>query len=449
MHRLLSSSGIRGLAIRDISPELCMRVGLSISGKKRGEYVIGHDTRISSPLLADSLIDGLNAGGSDSIFLGLVPTPAVAYYSKRFSGGVAVTASHNPPEYNGLKIFDERGASVPTSFYEEILSAPSQRYARWDSLGSRRDYDGLHEYIQFLSSFSDTRRRWRVGLDPGNGATALTAPLVFRLCGHEVEAVNLAPDGNFPGRGPEPIEPLLLTLAETIRKKSLDIGFAYDGDGDRFAILDENGRFLSQDLALGQMARFYVERHGGPIVVNVDSSSIIDFLVKSAGGEVVRSRVGDPFVVEEIIKSNAVFGGEACGAWIFPRIFLCPDGVLSSILFLNFLDSIGAKASHLRSNLPSFFLERAKLPCRNELKEIFMGKLRERLIGIYPEAEPYSVDGLRLSWRDFTWALIRPSGTEPIIRITVESTDKEKTKGLINSITKHSMEIMEGLKRRG
>lgn len=423
-----------------------MQIGLSLSGKWRGGCVIGHDTRLSSPLLASALINGINAGGSDSIFLGLAPTPAVAYYSRRFSGGVAITASHNPPEYNGLKIFDQRGASVPPSFYEDLLSDCQKRYATWDSLGSKRDCDGLHEYLQFLASNSDTRRRWRVGLDPGNGATSLTAPLAFRLCGHEVETINLAPDGKFPGRGPEPSEAALLKLADLIRKKSLDIGFAYDGDGDRFAVLDENGLFLPQDVTLGQMAKFYAESYGSPVVVNVDTSSLVDFLVKSVGGVVHRSRVGDPFVVEDIIRSNAVFGGETCGAWIFPRILLCPDGVLSSILFLNFLDSMSMKPSQLRSNLPMFFLERTTLPCRNEKKEIFMGELKGRLLSIYPDAEPSNVDGLRLSWSDFTWVLIRPSGTEPIIRITVESTDAERTKELVKSVVRLSMEIMEGIK---
>ncbi|MDH5811531.1 MAG: hypothetical protein QE160_04595 [Candidatus Verstraetearchaeota archaeon] len=447
MHQLVSSSGIRGLAIKEISPDLCFRVGLSISAQSRGEYVVGHDVRLSSPLFANLLMDGLNAGGSDSIFLGLSPTPAVAYYSKLFSGGVAITASHNPPEYNGIKIFNSRGAPVTSSFYEGLLSGIPNRYATWDALGSRTDQEGLHEYLEFLCSISKTKKKWRVGIDPGNGATCITAPLVFRLCGHEVYPINMAPDGKFPGRGPEPDPEWLNSLADLIRKNSLDIGFAYDGDGDRFAILDENGVFISQDIALGQMARFFTKQYGGPVVVNVDSSSVVEFLVKSEGGTIHRSKVGDPYIVEEMLKSGAVFGGETCGAWITPHL-PCPDGVLSSILMLNLLEYWDIKPSNLRSGLPIFFLERAKVRCPNELKRLVMRQLKESIPKIYPRAELSEIDGLRVSLHEFEWVLIRPSGTEPIIRITAESKDMGKTKELIKSITHLLNETMEGLKRK-
>ncbi|MCX8181620.1 MAG: hypothetical protein N3D12_00715 [Candidatus Methanomethyliaceae archaeon] len=446
MHRLVSSSGIRGLAIKEVSPDLCLRVGLSLSAQNRGEYVVGHDVRLSSPLLANLLMDGLNAGGSDSIFLGLSPTPAVAYYSRLFSGGVAITASHNPPEYNGIKIFNNRGASVTTLFYERLLSDISAEYATWDTLGSRRNQEGLHEYLEFLCSISKTRRKWRIGIDLGNGATCITAPLVFRLCGHEVFPVNLAPDGKFPGRGPEPNPESLNSLAEMIRKNSLDIGFAYDGDGDRLAILDENGVFISQDIALGQMARFFIKQYGGSVVVNVDSSSIVDLLIKSEGGTVHRSKVGDPYILEEMLKRGAIFGGETCGAWITPHL-PCPDGVLSSILILNLLEYLDIRPSQLSSGLPNFFLERTKVRCPNELKQLVMRQLKESLPEIYPETELSEIDGLRLSWHDFEWALIRPSGTEPFIRITAESKEQVKAKELIKSIKDILNETMEGLKR--
>ncbi|MGC8936617.1 MAG: hypothetical protein ACP5KV_04550 [Candidatus Methanomethylicaceae archaeon] len=433
MYKLVSSSGIRGIAMREVSPDLCMMLGLSISAKMRGDFVVGHDVRLSSPLLANSLMDGLNAGGSNSIFLGLSPTPAVAYYSKHFSGGLVITASHNPPEYNGIKIFDRRGASVPATFYENLLSDTQAKYASWNSLGSRKDHEGLHEYLDFLCSFFNTKKRWRVGIDPGNGATCLTAPLVFRLGGHEVFPVNLAPDGKFPGRGAEPKEDALQSLADTIRKNSLDIGFAYDGDGDRLAVLDENGTFLSQDVLLGQMARFFVKQHGGSVVVNVDSSSVIDLLVQSVGGAVYRSKVGDPYILEEMLKRGSVFGGETCGAWITPHL-PCPDGVLSSILLLNLLDQMGIRPSQLRSGVPDFFLERTKVQCPNDLKDIVMIRLKELLTAAWPDAKVSEIDGIRLAWQEFDWVLIRPSGTEPLIRITAESQDRKRTKELISSL---------------
>jgi len=433
--------------MKEISPDLCMRVGLSISSQNRGEYVVGHDVRLSSQLLANSLIDGLNAGGSDSIFLGMSPTPAVSYYSKLFSGGIAITASHNPPEYNGIKIFDKRGASVPTSFYASLLSEPRFSYANWDSLGSRRNHEGLHEYLEFLCSLSKTRRRWKVGIDLGNGTTCLTAPLAFRLCGHEVSPLNLAPDGKFPGRGPEPDQRSLSSLADMIRMRSLDIGFAYDGDGDRLAILDENGDFISQDIALGQMAKFFVNHYGGSVVVNVDSSSLVELLVKSVGGTVYRSKVGDPYILEEMNKRGAVFGGEPCGAWITPYL-PCPDGVLSSILILNLLEYWDIKPSQLSAGLPTFFVERRKVGCPKEVVQLVMNRLKGLLQAAYPEAEFSEIDGLRLCWCDLEWALIRPSGTEPVIRITVESKDRVRAQELTTSLTALLKRSMEGLERK-
>ncbi|MCQ5340336.1 MAG: phosphoglucosamine mutase [Candidatus Methanomethylicia archaeon] len=433
MKEIISSSGIRGLAISEISPEFCMKIGIAISNNKKGEYVIGHDVRLSSYLLANSLANGICAGGSDSIFIGLSPTPAIAFYARNFTGGIVITASHNPPEYNGLKIFNENGIPVTSSFYENLIKTPIN-YSNWDSLGNIKNFHGIYEYIDFLISNINTKRKWKIGLDPGNGTTSLTAPLVFHNVGHEVRTININLDGRFPGRGAEPNEQSSKLLSDLIRKHSLDVGFAYDGDGDRVLIIDENGNVIPQDIALAYIAKFMFSKLNKPIVVNVDTSSIVDFIINSIGGKVYRSKVGDPYIVEEIIKKDACFGGEPCGAWIFPDIIKCPDGVLSSIIFLNFLDHEGIKPSELLNNLPNFFIERKNIPCKDKIST--MKRIMNELPKLYPDADISYIDGIRISWDDFTWVLIRPSGTEPLIRITIESMSKDKLKNLISSITK-------------
>ncbi|MCC6013029.1 MAG: hypothetical protein LM593_01520 [Candidatus Verstraetearchaeota archaeon] len=433
MKEIITSSGIRGLAISEISPELCMKIGIAISSIEKGEYIIGHDVRLTSPLLASCLANGICIGGSNSILIGLAPTPAIAFYARYYTGGIIITASHNPPEYNGLKIFDKNGIPVNPSFYKSLLEIPI-RYANWDSLGYIKNFYGLYEYIEFLISHVNTKKKWKIGLDPGNGTTSLTAPLVFHNTGHEVKAININLDGRFPGRGAEPNEHTSKLLSDLIRKYSLDIGFAYDGDGDRVLIVDENGNVIPQDIALAQIAKFIAYKSHKPIVVNVDTSAIVDFVINSIGGRIFRSKVGDPYVIEEIIKRDACFGGEPCGAWIFPNIIKCPDGVLSSIMFLNFLDYEEVKPSELLQNLPSFFIERKNISCRDKITT--MKRVMSEIPKLYPDANISYIDGIRISWDDFTWALIRPSGTEPLIRITVESVSRDKVKSLISSITK-------------
>ncbi|MCX8170175.1 MAG: hypothetical protein N3D72_03695, partial [Candidatus Methanomethyliaceae archaeon] len=308
-------------------------------------------------------------------------------------------------------------------------------------LGSRIDGCGFYEYVEMLVSKFNTRKKWRICIDPGNGTTSLTAPLVFRLGNHEVHAINLDPDGRFPGRGPEPDEESLKDTCDFVKRKSLDIGFAYDGDGDRLVVIDEKGNVIPQDITLAQVAKYFVKKFGGPIVTNVDSSSIIDFLIKPLGGIVYRTKVGDPYVVEEALKRDASFGGESCGAWIFPKILKCPDGVLSSIILLNFLDSEDIRASELMMGIPSFFIERSKIKCYDKLNLI--NRLKPKINELYSDAEISYIDGIRISWDDYTWALIRASGTEPIIRITVESPNEERAKNLISSLRKIIFDSME------
>lgn len=439
MRSIIGTSGIRGIALREISIELCTKLGLMISNWRQGEYVIGHDVRLTSPILASAVTNGVCAGGSSAIFMGLLPTPAIAFYSQYHTGGIAVTASHNPPEYNGIKIFNETGAPALPSFYEFLIER-EPRCANWDSLGFKFEGNGFFEYVEMLLSRFNTKRRWKICIDPGNGAASLTAPLVFRLGGHEVRPINIDPDGKFPGRGPEPGEESLRATRDFIKKNSLDVGFAYDGDGDRMVVIDENGNVIPQDVALAQMAKYVVKKFGGPIVVNIDSSSIIEFLIEPLGGSVCRTKVGDPYVVEEATKRGAFFGGESCGAWVFPNILKCPDGVLSSIMLLNLLDQEDVKPSDLMKDVPSFFIERLKIECQDKFN--IMDKLKAKIVDLYPDAEVSSVDGVRISWKDYTWALIRASGTEPLIRITVESLNREKAKDLVSSLSKTILDLM-------
>ena len=412
-----------------------MKVGLALAEQSSGLYAVGYDVRLSSPLLAQALLTGINAGGSDVVSLGLAPTPAVAFYSRGKAGGAIITASHNPPEYNGIKIFDQRGASIPQSGYTSLLSRSGAGLASWNALGNSKASEGLYRYIEDIASAYGKGRGWRVGLDPGNGATTVTAPLAFTLCGTSVSTMNLAPDGTFPGRGSEPDETSLSGLSELVRARGLEIGFGFDGDGDRVAVVDEKGKLVPPDLALGFVAAQSVSANGGgTVVANIDVSAIVDLMVESAGGKVVRSKVGDTYVLEELMKSGGVFGGEGCGAWIHPDKSPCPDGVLSALIFMDMLEESHLKPSQVGSGLPEFHLTRRKLICPDELRPKVMASVKELLTSMLPGSKFTEMDGIRADMPDRSWVLVRPSGTEPLIRVTAESVSESRSYALASQV---------------
>jgi phosphoglucosamine mutase len=448
MEEFLGSSGFRGIALEDISPNFCLAMGMAISSLDHGKYAVGHDVRLSSPLLALSLALGLNAGGSDVEYLGLAPTPALAFHSRGKSGGGMITASHNPPEYNGVKLFDRKGASVSYSDYRKILALiPRAGPVRHDSLGDMRPSGGLDGYIEVVASTGNLRKSWRVGLDPGNGSTALTATMVCNKMGLVSQAINLAPDGSFPGRGPEPSKEALGGLSGLVRERGMDVGFAFDGDGDRVAIVDEKGSFIDQDAALAFFLSGSLKGKKGTVIINVDTSAAVDMVVEEAGGRIIRSKVGDPYILEAMLKHRAIAGGESCGAWICPELSLCPDGVLSSVVFLNLLEESGMKPSEVKGKLPQLKLKRVKVPCENKIKKTLMERLEAEVRSRYDAEDIVTVDGVRVSFTDRSWVLARPSGTEPALRITAESTSEARTIKLISEITKMIETFKEGKRR--
>ncbi len=283
MRGLISSSGFRGIAIDEVSPEMCFSVGLAYGNASRGEFVLGMDPRLSSPLLALSLASGLSASGSDVRLLGLAPTPAVAFYSKGVRGGAMVTASHNPPDYNGIKLFGSNGAAVAQSVYHALVAGiergPSK--AGYSELGAITNGGGIESYLESVSHSQSLSRAWRVGLDPGNGATTITAHMAYCNAGCSPSTINVMPDGRFPGRGSEPAGDALAPLSALVRSKGLDIGFAFDGDGDRFAAVDEAGSPIPQDAALAFVASRLAAQAGGrgAVVVNADTSAAVDIMV--------------------------------------------------------------------------------------------------------------------------------------------------------------------------
>ncbi len=451
MGRLFGTSGIRAVANVELTPELALKVGMAIATYTNGgDVLVAHDTRTSSPMLESAVTAGLLSGGSTVHRLGLAPTPALAYLTRELGmdAGVMLTASHNPPEYNGIKVFNSDGVALSPeeqSRIEEIISSESYQRRDWRGVGHAVDASGeIERYVNAILSAVDLKREWRVVLDPGCGATSALAPELFRRAGCRVYSVNSQPDGFFPGRSPNPTEDAVRLACSMVRDLGADVGFAYDGDGDRVVVIDEEGRYAPLDQSLAAYAAHVVRLHGGGVVAtNVEASMCVDEAVEAAGGRVVRARVGDVHVAQAVKEHGAVFGGEPCGAWIHPKHHLAPDGVLSSLLFLAALETEGAKPSDFLSGVPVYPVVRVNVPCENSEKPRVMSAVDGRIEGALQPVDILRVDGVAAKLSD-GWVLVRPSGTEPLIRITAEAKTEERARELADFVVKLVEEAKAG-----
>ena len=431
MPKLFGTSGIRGIANREVTSELALKVGLALATYiENGNFLVARDTRVSGEMIENALTAGILAGGANANKLGIAPTPALAFLTKKhgLNAGVMITASHNPPEYNGIKIFNSDSTGLNEKQQEEIekiMEHENFRLAEWNKIGKCVDVKyWIKDYIhQILGSLS-FKKSWFVVIDPGCGATSAVAPFIFRELGCKVRALNAQPDGFFPGRSSLPDRESLKPLGSVVRELKADVGIAYDGDGDRVVFIDENGNFVSLDQSLALYAAYVIEKNrGGTVVTHVEASMCVEDTVEKLGGKVLRTKVGDVSIANAMKNCGAVFGGEPCGAWIHPEHHFCPDGILSSVLFLKMLDEKDAKLSELISQVPSYPILREKVECPNNFKETVMRKVESKIAEVFPDfKDKITVDGVRLSLSD-GWILIRPSGTEPVIRITAEARD--------------------------
>ncbi|MEM3012689.1 MAG: hypothetical protein QW084_04940, partial [Candidatus Hadarchaeales archaeon] len=283
--------------------------------------------------------------------------------------------------------------------------------------------DPVGEYLRWVLDRFSPRERHRVVVDCGNGAASRVTPFLLREGGCEVLSLNGFPSGEFPGRGSEPSPESLSGLSRVVVSSGAELGFAHDGDADRIAVVDDRGRFVQPDRLLALVASHLVGR-GEKVVTTVDASSVVEEWVERKGGKVVRTRVGDVSVARALKEVGGRFGGEPSGAWIFPEAHLAPDGPLAAVMVLRMLEEGGRKLSELLEEVPSYPLLREKLPCSPAERVEKMERLRReyRKLGGVVGAE--EVDGLRITFEEGSWVLVRPSGTEPYLRITCEAREE-------------------------
>ncbi|SNQ60204.1 phosphoglucosamine mutase [Candidatus Methanoperedens nitratireducens] len=410
---MFGSSGIRGVANSEITPGFALNFGIAV-GSIYPEVMVGHDPRVPGEMIEHAVVAGLLSAGSKVIKAGMVPTPTLAIASRNYGCGIMITASHNPARYIGMKVF-KNGMSFDTrqqEEIEEILKNESFSYAGWEKTG------GLSTTKSALGEHSGSILRnvssagLKVVVDCGCGAASVLTPYVLKEMGCEVITLNSQPDGRFPGREPEPVDETLGVLKSTVKATDADLGIAHDGDADRMMAVDNMGRFVSGD----KMLAFFASREAKKaIAVPVDTSRVIDDILN--GVKISRTKVGDVYVAQELNKIGGEFGGEPSGAWIFPKISLCPDGIYAAARLVELVEKEG-KFSKLLDSIPEYPVKRGAFPCQDKKKA--MAEIASKLGGL---GAVNTLDGVRVDLKD-GWILVRPSGTEPKIRITVESANK-------------------------
>jgi len=426
MAKLFGSSGVRGLANVEITPILACKVGSAVATyAKAKKAVVAKDTRVSGDMIEDALVAGLVSCGVEVFLADMVPTPVCAFAAKALGAdvGFMLTASHNPPQYNGIKVFkaDLSYTDADQDSVEKIVSDSNFALADWRALGSTTTTDAKKVYMDMVLNSVSLKKKWHVVVDPGCGASYSVAPMMLKALGCKVTALNAQPDGHFPARKSEPNAESLQDLAAVVKALGADIGIAFDGDADRVAFIDENGSFVNFDRSLAAYGALALKCNGGgTVVTNVEASMCVETMAEKYGGKVVRTRVGDIYISEAIKRDSAVFGGEPCGAWVHPRQHLCPDGPLSAALFLAALEETSKSVSEFVSDTPEYITMRENISCKNDAKYGVVEKLGEALKVAFSNYTDFStVDGSRLTLKK-GWLLIRASGTEPLIRLTVE-----------------------------
>ena len=432
--RLFGTFGVRRTANDVLTPEFASRLAACYGSQIQGTVAVGGDTRTSTPMLKEAVKAGLLSSGCDVVDLGILPTPGVQYaVRKYYDGGVMITASHNPPKYNGIKFLDEDGIGIPDDMelaIEKLYFDGEPIRADFSQIGEISHNDKIiEEYVDEAISKVDAdairNANLNVVLDCGSGAGCFTAPYLIQKLGCNLTTLNCQADGFFPGRDPEPIEENLQELISVVKELNADIGLAHDGDADRTICIDEKGNFVLGDktftLVEKQMLK---ENNGGTIVTTVATSQAIYDVAKEYNGNVIATAVGDLLVARKLKEEDGLFGGEENGGLIFPDFVYGRDAVMTVAKILEIIAKEKKTLSELVSELPVYYAKKMKIECPDDQKEMVMSSIAKE-IQETTDFELDLTDGVKILKED-GWVIIRPSGTEPIFRCFAESDSQQK-----------------------
>ncbi len=447
MAKFFGTNGIRGVFEEDFTLEFLHDMTLAIGTYfKEGPILVGYDGRDSSPLICKIICATLNSIGLDCNNAGLVPTPCLEYVVKTlgYTGGIMITASHNPPQYNGIKPSAKDGVEISREdelIIESIYLDKTwiKNPTRWGKTG--KETKAIQVYVDGVISQVDSKniqsKKFKVALDLGNGAQAVSAPILCKNLGCNAILVNENIDGKFPGRGSEPTPQNLFVLADAVKKNNADLGIAFDGDGDRSIFCDNNGEILTGDKSALVLAKYILKNNPNSLVITcLNSGSSIELLAKEFDSKVIRTKVGSVEVSRKMVPTRALIGYEENGGFMYGKYNQVRDGCMTLALMLDLLAKSERKLTEEISNLPISFTTKDKISCSRKDAEKLINKLKEEY------ANSDTTDGIKIQIDQKKWVMIRPSGTEPIIRIYAEAESQQKLDSLMSEFTEKANSII-------
>ncbi len=441
---MVSVSGVRGRVGPSMTPELIAGVAAAFGSwlldeGQDGPVIMGRDSRTSGPMLGRAVLAGFQSVGVDVIDVGIVPTPTVllAVDHHGAAGGIAVTASHNPAEWNALKLISSEGMFLDgeaSLAFREYLTTQDPERAPWDELGEvTSDPSAVDRHVGAILELPQLdverleRRKLKVALDCVRGAGGVIMPRLLEDLGCEVVSIHTEPDGFFP-RDPEPTAEHLAELGELVRESGADIGLAVDPDVDRLSLVDEKGTPLGEDLTLALAAAVVLRETPGPLVTNLSTSRVVEDVADAYESPLVRAPVGEINVARRMQVEDAVIGGEGNGGVILPNLHLTRDAPVAAALVLQYLCDAETTFSRAAADWPSYAIVKTKVSFPREQLEGAYTALVEDLDADTEDR----TDGLRLAWaKERAWLHVRPSGTEPIVRLIAEAPEAERAEALV------------------
>ena len=440
---MVGVSGVRGIVGKDLTEDVVTRYATAFglwAGERKPLVVVGRDARKSGPAFETAVVAGLASVGCDVVKVGLAPTPTIqlAVEHHRAGGGIAITASHNPIEWNALKFIGPDGVFLDGADAVRLQQLAVQSGEGREKAGNVKTDEGavtrhLEGVLRLpgLAVAEIRAKEVKVALDAVRGAGGPIMRALLERLGCEVAGIHLETDGEFP-RAPEPVPENLGELAGLVRRSGADLGFAVDPDGDRLAIVDERGEPIGEDYTLAFAVRAVLGGEHGTgngnrvVVCNLSTSLVVEDAARECGAEVVRTPVGEAHVARAILRLAAVIGGEGNGGVIYPALHVGRDAPVAAALALEWLARTGRPVSALVAAAPRYTIVKAKLPRGPALEPVYAA-LRRR----YADAAADAQDGLRLAWRD-RWLHVRPSNTEPIIRLIAEAPTRAEAERLVD-----------------
>lgn len=450
MAKYFGTYGIRGkldLLTSEFAVKICSSFGTYLNG---GKIIIGRDARLTGEMLRNAAVAGLLSVGCEVVDLGVVPAPTVELKVKeaKASGGIAITASHNPPEWNAFKFMGADGIGVSKEEgekIERIFEENRIKKAEWNEVKKVENYpNALKEHKEIVKKYVNSelikKEKLRLLLDCGNGTASLIAPQMLKELGCQVITINSQLDGSFPGRNSEPTKDNLRDLINSVKTIGADAGIAWDGDADRVVFVDEKGNYIFGDKSFALSTRIALEERKGPVVTTIATSNAIADTAQKYGGKIEYVKVGGPYISKRVRELHAVIGGEEAGGVVWPKIHYGKDGIITAAKIVEEICKQGAPLSSLVKEMPEYYNAKTKVNCPSKKKMEVLNKFKERIKG---EGKIIEIDGVRINFTD-SWVIVRASWTEDYIRIFSEAKKQkeadrivEKYKEIVKKLSKN------------